>query len=211
MTEAKLTLYTNPMSRGRVARWMLEETGLPYDTQLLEYGTTMKAPDYLAINRMGKVPAIAHGDAVVTENAAIGLYLADLVPDKALAPPAGSHERAPYYRWISFMAPLEALMMAKHSGKLGEPMSSGYGTEADVLDTLEQAIGDRDYLAGERFTMADLLVSAYIGWYLQFKMLEPRQEFVRFAQRHRDRPAAQRGNEIDDAIIARQKAAEAAQ
>ncbi len=209
MTEAKLTLYTNPMSRGRVARWMLEETGLPYDTQLLEYGTTMKAPDYLAINRMGKVPAIAHGDAVVTENAAIGLYLADLVPDKALAPPAGSHERAPYYRWISFMAPLEALMMAKHSGKLGEPMSSGYGTEADVLDTLEQAIGDRDYLAGERFTMADLLVSAYIGWYLQFKMLEPRPAFVRFAELHRGRPAARRADEIDNALLAEQKAAEA--
>lgn len=211
MNTPQLTLYTHPMSRGRVARWMLEETGLPYDTEILEYGTTMKAPDYLAINRMGKVPAIRHGDAVVTENAAIALYLGDLVPEKRLAPPVGSAERAPYYRWISFMAPLEALMMAKHSGKLGEPMSAGYGTEEDLLATLEQAVTGRDHLAGDAFTMADLLVSAYIGWYLQFKMLEPREEFVRFAQRHRDRPAAQRGNEIDDAIIARQKAAEAAQ
>ena len=210
MTEAKLTLYTNPMSRGRVARWMLEETGLPYDTQLLEYGTTMKAPEYRAINPMGKVPAITHGDAVVTENAAIALYLGDLALDKGLAPAVGSPERAPYYRWINFMAPLEALMMAKHTGKLAEPMTAGYGSEAELLDTLEQAVAGRDYLAGERFTMADLLVSAYIGWYLQFKMLEPRPAFVRFAELHRGRPAAQRANEIDDALIAKQKAAEGA-
>jgi glutathione S-transferase len=210
MTETTLTFYANPMSRARVARWMLEETGLPYDTQLLEYGTSMKSPEYLAINRMGKVPAIRHGDAVVTENAAIALYLGDLVPDKKLAPPVGSAERAPYYRWISFMSPLEALMMAKHSGKLGEPMSAGYGTEADLLDTLEQAVAGREHLAGENFTMVDLLVSAYLGWYLQFKMLEPREAFVHFAQLHADRPAAQRANQIDDAIIAEQKAAEAA-
>lgn len=210
MTETTLTFYTNPMSRARVARWMLEETGLPYGTQLLEYGTSMKSPEYLAINRMGKVPAIRHGDAVVTENAAIALYLGDLVPDKQLAPPVGGPERAPYYRWISFMSPLEALMMAKHTGKLGEPMSAGYGSEADLLDTLEQAVAGREHLAGDSFTMADLLVSAYLGWYLQFKMLEPREAFVRFAQLHADRPAAQRANQIDDAIIAEHKAAEAA-
>ena len=95
---AALTLYTNPMSRARVARWMLEETGLPYQTVVLDYGTTMKAPAYRAINPMGKVPALTHGDAVVTENAAICLYLADLVPEKQLAPPVGSAARAPYYR-----------------------------------------------------------------------------------------------------------------
>lgn len=206
MTEVRLTLYTHPMSRGRVARWMLEETGLPYDTQLLEYGTTMKAPGYRAINPMGKVPAIRHGDAVVTENAAIALYLGDLVPHKRLAPPMGTPQRAPYYRWISFMSPLEALLMAKHAGALGEPMSAGYGSEVDVLATLEHAIGDRDHLAGDSFTMADLLVSAYIGWYLQFKMLEPRDAFVRFAQLHASRPAARRANEIDDAHVAEQKA-----
>ena len=209
MTKHELTLYTHPMSRGRVARWMLEETGLPYDTELLEYGTSMKAPAYRAINPMGKVPAIRHGDVVVTENAAIGLYLADLVPDKRLAPPVGSAERGPYYRWISFMSPLEALMMAKHGGALGDPMSAGYGTEDDVLATLEQAIGDREHLVGDGFTMADLLVSAYIGWYLQFKMLEPREAFVRFAGLHGKRPATVRANAIDDAILAEQKATQA--
>ena len=93
---APLTFYTHPMSRGRVARWMLEETGLPYDTVLLEYGTTMKAPEYLAINPMGKVPALKHGDTVVTEQAAICMYLADLVPEKKLAPPVDSPARGSY-------------------------------------------------------------------------------------------------------------------
>lgn len=205
MPDARLTLYTHPMSRGRVARWMVEETGLPYETQLLEYGTTMKAPEYLSINPMGKVPAIRHGDAVVTENAAIALYLGDLVPHKHLAPPVGTPERAPYYRWISFMAPLESLLVAKRAGTLGEPMSAGYGTEQDVLATLEHAIGDREYLAGDGFTMADLMVAAYLGWYLQFKMLEPRETFVRFAQLHAARPAAQRARGIDDALVAERK------
>lgn len=207
MSDAALTFYTHPMSRGRVARWMLEETGLPYDTVLLEYGTTMKAPDYLAINPMGKVPAIRHGDTVVTENTAIALYLADLVPERKLAPPVGSPARGSYYRWISLLNPLEQLMMAKHAGQLANPMSAGYGTEADLLGTLEGAIGDRDHLVGDDFTAADLLVAAYLGWYLQFKMLEPRDAFVRFAGLHRERPAALRANEIDDALIAQQKAA----
>ncbi|QIL20369.1 glutathione S-transferase family protein [Thermomonas sp. HDW16] len=196
-----LTLYTHPMSRGRVARWMLEETGLQYETVLLEYGTTMKASEYLAINPMGKVPALRHGDAVVTENSAIALYLGDLAPDKQLAPAPGSAERAAYYRWISFMGPLEELMMAKQTGKLADPMTAGYGTEADVVSTLEHAIGGRDFLAGDCFTMADLLVSAYIGWYLQFKLLEPRENFIRFVELHRQRPAGLRAGALDDALM----------
>lgn len=204
MTSDAITLYTHPNSRGRIARWALEETGLPYTTEILQYGTSMKAPEYLAINPMGKVPALKHGDTIVTEVAAIGLYLADLVPDKQLAPAVGSAQRGSYYRWISFMAPLEALMMAKHNGALGSPMSAGYGTEADLLGTLESAIGQNDYLVGDRFSMADLLVAAFLGFYLQFKMLEPRQAFVRFAQLHHQRDAAQRANAVDDALAAEQ-------
>lgn len=205
-----LTLYTNPMSRGRLARWMLEETGLPYRTEILEYGTTMKAPEYLAINPMGKVPALKHGDTVVTENAAIALYLADLVPEKKLAPPLGSAARGPYYRWISFMAPLEQLLMAKHVGKLGDPTAAGYGTEADLLGTLEAAVDGREHLAGDGFTAADLLVAANLGFYLQFKMLEPRPAFVKFAELHAARPAAKRADAIDNELIAKAKAAQAA-
>ncbi|QDH69726.1 glutathione S-transferase family protein [Marilutibacter alkalisoli] len=196
----KLIFHTHPMSRGRVARWMLEETGLPYETVVLDYGTTMKAPEYREINPMGKVPALKHGDTVITENAAICLYLADLVPDKQLAPAPGSKERGSYYRWISFMGPLEQLMIAKSTGKLAEPAQAGYGTEADVIATLESAIGDNDHLVGDHFTAADLLVSAYIGWYLQFEMLEARPAFVRFVELHRQRPAALRANAIDEAL-----------
>lgn len=106
---ADLILYTNPMSRGRMARHLMEELGVPYQTELLDYGTTMKAPAYLAINPMGKVPAIRHGDVVVTEGAAICAYLADVFPDAGLSPPPGSDERGAYYRWLFFGAgPVEA-------------------------------------------------------------------------------------------------------
>ncbi|MCP2041437.1 glutathione S-transferase [Neisseria sp. HSC-16F19] len=193
-----LTFYTHPMSRGRVARWMLEETGLPYETVLLEYGGSMKAPEYLAVNPMGKVPALQHGEAVVTEQAAICLYLADWVPEKRLAPPVGTPERGSYYRWISFMAPLEQLMVAKAGGgAMPKPEMAGFGTEADILNTLEAALSGREYLVGDCFTAADLLVAAYVGWYLQFKLLEPRQAFVEFVQRHTAREASLRANAID--------------
>src|SRR5437868_13072792 len=106
----ELVFYTNPMSRGRIVRWMLEELGQPYRTEILDYGTTMKAPAYLAINPMGKVPAIKHGDTVVTEAAAICAYLADAFPQANLAPPSGSKERGPYYRWLFYAAgPVEAM------------------------------------------------------------------------------------------------------
>ena len=202
MSSKPLTFYTHPTSRGRVARWALEETGLPYDTEYLEYGTSMKAPAYLAINPMGKVPALRHGDVVVTENAAIAMYLADLVPDRRLAPPVGSPERGSYYRWISFMGPFEQAMMSKFAGARFEPMQAGFGTVEDTVNALDGAIGERDFLAGDHFTMADLLAAAYIGWYLQFKLLEPRPNLVRYAQLHAKREAAVRGNAIDDAQAA---------
>ena len=113
----ELVFYTNPMSRGRIVRWMLEEVGQPYRTELLDYGTTIKAPEYLAINPMGKVPALRHGDAVVTECAAICCYLADAFPDAGLAPPPGDRLRGPYYRWMFFAAgPLEAAATNKAFG-----------------------------------------------------------------------------------------------
>ena len=101
MTE-ELVFYTHPMSRGRVVRWMLEEVGQPYRTEILDYGTTMKGPEYLAINPMGKVPALRHGDTVVTETAAICAYLADAFPEAGFAPPHNSRLRGPYYRWLFF-------------------------------------------------------------------------------------------------------------
>ena len=94
----ELVFYTNPMSRGRIVRWMLEEVGVPYRTEILDYGTTMKQPDYLAINPMGKVPSLRHSAVVVTECAAICAYLADAFPGAQLAPPP--RVRGAYYRWL---------------------------------------------------------------------------------------------------------------
>lgn len=202
-----LSFYTNPMSRGRIARWMLEETGLPYEEVLLDYASTMKAPEYLAINPMGKVPALRHGDTVVTESVAIGLYLADLVPEKRLAPPPGSAERGPYYRWLLFLAgPLEALLTAKHAGALASPTSAGYGAEGDVVRVLEQAVAGKTHLAGDRFTAADLYMTAYLNFYMQFGMLDRLPAFETFCAHHAERPAALKALARDEALMAAQQA-----
>src|SRR5215470_8272011 len=152
----ELVFYTNPMSRGRVVRWMLEEVGQPYRTEVLEFGTTMKAPAYLAVNPLGKVPALRHGDIVVTEGAAICAYLADAFPAAGLAPPAGDRLRGPYYRWLFLAAgPLEH---ADTNVELGFEVPSdkrsgvGFGTMADMVATIETALGEREYLVGDRFS-----------------------------------------------------------
>jgi glutathione S-transferase len=205
----ELVFYTNPMSRGRIARWMLEEIGQPYRTELLEFGTTMKAPDYLAINPMGKVPAIRHGDTVVTEAAAICAYLADAFPAAGLAPPPGDCRRGPYYRWLFFAAgPLEASVSNKAMSftvPAGREGMVGYGRFPDVMNALEHAVSQGDYLAGDRFTAADVYVGAQIGWGLQFGSIEKRPAFERYWQRLAQRPAAQRAKAIDDALVAKQQ------
>ena len=149
----ELVFYTNPMSRGRIVRWMLEEVGQPYRTELLEYATTMKAPEYLAINPMGKVPALRHGNTVITETAAICAYLADAFPAAGLAPPPGDRLRGPYYRWLFFAAgPLEAAWTNQVMGFIVPPdkqRMSGYGSFAAVIDVLEAAVSRGPYLAGD--------------------------------------------------------------
>ncbi len=205
MSDTSLTFYTNPMSRGRIVRWMLEEVGRPYETVLLEYGTTMKAPDYLAINPMGKVPAIRHGDTVVTEGAAICAYLADIFPDAGLAPPPGNPKRGPYYRWMFFAAgPVEAAVTGKALGLLAPPDKkgmAGYGSYEDTIDALERAVGDGPYLCGDQFTAADLYVGAQIGWGLMFGTIERRPAFETYYARLSERPAARRAAELDDALM----------
>jgi glutathione S-transferase len=211
MTET-LTFYTNPMSRGRIVRWMLEEVGEPYETVVLDYGTTMKAPDYLAINPMGKVPAIRHGETVVTEAAAICAYLADMFPDKGLAPPPGNPRRGDYYRWMFFAAgPVEAAVTGKSLGLLAPPdkaMMAGYGTFEDVIGALERAVKDREYLTGDHFSAADLYVGSQIGWGMMFGTIDKRPAFAGYVGRLQSRPAAIRAREIDDGLIAAQKEAE---
>ena len=206
-----LTFYTNPMSRGRIIRWMLEEVGQPYETVVLDYASSMKGADYLAINPMGKVPAIKHGDTVVTEAAAICAYLADAFPRANLAPPSGSKERGPYYRWLFYGAgPVEA-MGSNHAMGWTPPEDRqrmfGYGSREAVMDTLEKALTANEYLAGNTFTAADLYVGAQIGWGLQFGTLEKRPAFESYFARLAARPAAKRASEIDDKLIADMKKA----
>jgi glutathione S-transferase len=201
-----LTLYTNPMSRGRIARWMLEETGVQYETRVLHFRAEMKTPEYLAINPMGKVPAIRHGEVVVTEAAAICAYLADAFPEAGLAPPPGSPDRGPYYRWLFFGAgPVEAAVTNSSMGvKTDTPEIMGrvgYGSLALVLDTLQKLLADRDYVAGGRFSAADLYLGAQIGWGLQFGTMEERPGFRAYAERVQSRPAAIRARELDDALM----------
>jgi glutathione S-transferase len=201
----EIVFYTNPMSRGRIVRWMLEEVGRPYRTEVLDYGTTMKSPDYLAVNPMGKVPAIRHGDAVVTEAAAICAYLADAFPDAGLAPPPGSPARAAYYRWMFFAAgPVEAAVSNKSMGfevPADRQGMVGYGSLDAVTDALEQAVGQGDYIAGDRFSAADVYAGSQIGWGLMFGTIEKRPAFERYWQRIGSRPAAIRAREIDDALM----------
>jgi glutathione S-transferase len=202
----ELVFYTNPMSRGRIVRWMLEEVGQPYRTEVLDYGTTMKAAEYLAINPMGKVPALRHGDTVVTEGAAICCYLADAFPDAGLAPPPGDRERGPYYRWLFFAAgPLEAAATNKALGVEVPPdrkRMAGYGSLADVVATLEAALSGREYLVGDGLSAADVYVGSHIGWGMMFGTLEKRPVFERYVERISSRPAAVRAREIDDALAA---------
>jgi glutathione S-transferase len=198
----ELVLYTNPMSRGRIARWMLQEVGQPYRVEVLDYASTMKGLAYLAINPMGKVPALRHGDTAVTETAAICAYLADAFPQARLAPPPGDRLRAPYYRWLFFTAgPFEAAASNKVLGFVVPPERErmmSYGNFAKTINTLEAAVSASDYLVGNSFTAADVYVASQIGFGMMFGTLERRPAFERYWQRMSARPAYRRATELDD-------------
>jgi glutathione S-transferase len=201
---ADLILYTNPMSRGRIARWMLEEVGAAYEAVIVPYGAEMKGPDYRAINPMGKVPALRHGETVVTECAAICAYLADRFPEAGLAPPPG--ERGAYYRWLFFGAgPLEAAATDRALG-VAVPEEKrrmvGYGSFEEVIDALEGRLAASPYLAGERFTAADVSTGSQIGWGLRFGTIPARPAFEAYVARITARPAWGRATALDDAAAA---------
>ncbi len=205
---AELTFYTNPMSRGQTVRWMLEEVGQPYDTEILEYASTLKTEPYLSINPMGKVPALVHKGKVVTEVAAICCYLADAFPEAGLAP--DPKDRADYYRWIFFTSgPVEAAFSNKAAGWEPTPERQrmfGYGNYDLAIGTLEKALTGTTYIASDRFTAADLFVAANVNFMLQFNLLEPRPAFTDYAARMTDRDAFRRAREIDGKLIAEMQA-----
>ena len=203
-----LTFYTNPMSRGRIVSWMLEEVGAPYETVVLDYATSMKAEPYRAINPMGKVPAIVHDGKVVTECAAICAYLADAFPEADLAPPLA--ERADYYRWLFYAAgPMEQAVTNKSLGVTPteqQQRMAGYGTFDLAVETFAKAITVNPYFAGDRFSAADVYAGSQLLWGLQFGSIPANAVFQDYAARVRARPAYTRAAEIDDALIAAQSA-----
>jgi glutathione S-transferase len=199
-----LTLYTNPMSRGRIARWMLEEVGAEYETVVLGYDTTMKAEAYRAINPMAKVPALVHNGKTITECAAICAYLAEAFPDAGLAP--RDDERADYYRWLFYAAgPVEAAVGNRALGVVPDAAQQrmiGYGSLDRVIDVLEQAVAAHPYIAGDRVTAADVYVGSQVIWGMQFGWLPKRPTFTDYAARLIERPAYKRAGDLDDALIA---------
>ena len=201
-----ITLYTNPMSRGRIARWALEEAGADYDVVTVDWRN--KSAEFLAVNPMGKVPTIVHDGVVVTECAAICAYLADAFPAARLAPPVDT--RGAYYRWLFFAAgPLEQAVTSKAMGWSAdaEPQKEGmlgFGNFDRTIDTLEEAVkaaGD-GWLAADHFTAADLYVGAHLSWGTQFGTIPKRDAFVAFVERVQAREAAQRANAKDDVLMA---------
>jgi glutathione S-transferase len=205
-SEDEIVFYTNPMSRGRIARWMLEEVGRPYRTVVLDFGTTMKAPEYLAINPMGKVPAVTWRGIAVTECAAVCAWLADACPEAGLAPAFDDPARGTYLRWLFFTAgPFEAAVTAKALGLLAPAEKAGmagYGSFEQVVDALESAVTPGPWILGDRFSAADVYVGSQIMWGLQFKSLPERDAFKAYAARLAGREAAGRARDLDDALIA---------
>jgi glutathione S-transferase len=205
----EIVFSTHPMSRGRIVRWMLEEIGQPYRTEVLEYGGAMKTSAFRALNPLGKVPVIRHGDVVVTEAGAICAYLADAFPEAHLAPPPGDRSRGPYYRWMFFIAgPFEAVIVNQALGvQVPEERKAmvGYGSLAEVLDALEGAVSRTDYVTGDRFTAADVYVGSHIAFGMSFGGIEKRPAFERYVKRLSNRPAAIRAKDIDDALIAQRQ------
>jgi glutathione S-transferase len=200
---AELVLYTNPMSRGRIARWMLEEVGAPYSVRTMSYGGDLGSDDYRAVNPMKKIPSIVHGDRVVTECAAICAYLADAFPEAGLAPAAA--DRHDYYRWLFFAAgPVEAAVTNKSLGvTVSDEQSAmvGYGSFDRMLDGLESAVAGKRFVAGDAFSAADVYIGAQIMWGTQFGTLPKRDAFMAYVGPLLERDGYKRATEKDDALM----------
>jgi glutathione S-transferase len=193
---ADITFYTNPMSRGRIVHWLLEELGEPYDMKVLDLEKgDHKKPEFLQINPMGKVPAIVHRGTVVTEAAAICTYLADAYPHAHLAPAFDEPQRGTYLRWMFFGAGcIEPAIVDKLFNRpaVERKGALGYGSYEDTLNALETALTPGPWILGQRFSAADVYVGAQIQWGLMVKALEPRPKFLQFVERIAARPAMQK-------------------
>src|SRR5205807_4873556 len=203
---SQLTLYHAAPSRSSIVRWMLEEIGEPYDVHLLSLSKgDNRAPEYLAINPMGKVPALRHGDVVITEAAAICAYLADEFPRANLNAPIGDSRRGQYLKWL-FFGPscIEPAMMDRAFPRKEEARRAalGYGDFDTVVDVVAKAVSDATYLLGEQFTAADVVIGSGLRWGMMFKLLPERPEFVDYTARLAKRPALARAEAKDKELQA---------
>ncbi len=203
---AKLTLYHAAPSRSSIVRWMLEELGEPYDLHVLSLMKgEQRQPAYLAVNPMGKVPALKHGDTIVTEAAAICTYLADEFPEGRLNVPVGDPRRGTYLKWLFFSPScIEAAIMDRASPRKEEPRRGmlGYGDFDTVMNVTARAVEPGPYLMGEQFTAADVVVGSTLRWGMMFGLLPKRPEFVSYVGRLEQRPALQRATALDQKLAA---------
>ncbi|WFL77615.1 glutathione S-transferase family protein [Altererythrobacter arenosus] len=203
---ADFTFFTNPMSRGQIARWALHEAGADYDTVLVDWAN--KPESLFKANPLGKVPTLVHHhgdhDHVVTEAAAICHYIAETNPDAGLLP--GAHEKADYFRYLFFAAgPVEQAVLSKAMGwevPAERAMTSGFGTYDMAMDTLDKMLTGRNFVCGDRFTMADVYVGSQVDWGLQFGSIPERGTFTAYAERLRSRDGYKEAKAIDMALIA---------
>ena len=199
-----ITLYHHPFSRASSTIWALEEVGVPYELRYVDIMKgEQKAPALLALNPMGKLPVLTDDDVVVTENAAIALYLADRYAAGRLAPALDDPRRATYLRW-SLFAPsvIEPGSMAKSSGWDYKPGQAGWGDHQSMLAAIDAAVGHGDYLLGDQFSIADVIFGGTVRSMLRFNMLEARPSFTAYAERLAARPAAQRADARNAAVVA---------
>jgi glutathione S-transferase len=201
---ANLTLYHASPSRSSIARWMLEEIGEPYDLHVLSLAKgEQQAPDYLAVNPMGKVPALKHSDAVITEAAAICTYLADEFPHARLNVPVGDPRRGTYLKWL-FFAPscIEPAITDRAFPRKEEPRRGmlGYGDFDTVMAVVAEAVEPGPYLMGEQFTAADVVLGSTLRWGMMFGILPKRPEFVAYVGRLEQRPALKRAVALDQEL-----------
>ncbi len=202
----EIVLYTNPQSRGAMVHWMLEEIGCPYRIEVKGFDGDLRTPEYRAINPMGKVPAIRHGNTVVTETGAILCYLADVFPEAKLAPPAA--ERGSYYRWLFFVAGCcEPAMGNKAVGWNPDTPELqgrfGYGSYERTMDTATKAVEGRRCIAADYFTAADLYMASFLSFGMMFGVVEKRPAFEAYVGPHLERPAGKRAQEQAARLMAK--------
>jgi glutathione S-transferase len=202
-----LTLYTHPISTGRIVRWLLEEIGVRYAVEVIDIDKDIRPPAFLSLNPIGKIPVLRHHNTVISETGAICAYLADAFPLAGLAPPADSPARGDYYRWLFFAAgPLDTASTLKSLGYGPPPMGdvrAGWGSLDRVVAMLETVLAQRDWLAGDKFSAADLYLGSLLDWAIRFGNVADRPVFDRYLARALGRPAYDRAQKLDDELAGR--------